>query len=271
MNVLLKLNVMIFGLIFCVTCSALLTQAEPIDAYNVAEIVTIKTGKESTAMGNQFFYGKHAPYDKTYAGFAVDSTGIILISDLLKTRIYRVSEKGTVLPPLKNSKLDTNIPCSFWPEKVCLLDKDKIVVHDTCQEKVRIFSAREGEINDYSPGIRVFENLYRSVPIIDITCENDTISVSFGIRRPQSQLQPVYTDTYNARFVLLNRKTFEEERAYYKWRHDTQPNPSYIVKFTDSEKNYYGYPAVDDPAANFLPLSKYSPDGVLLWTMNGAY
>jgi hypothetical protein len=263
----------VFGVLVLIVSFGIWGHAEPADSLEVREVLSIKTGNLPGEIGNQLFHGKQVPVDnKIYAGFAVDSKGTMFVSDRIKSRVLRYSRSGKALAPLAAGKANPEACEFFWPSEICLDGNDRVYVHDLHEERIRTFEAKgEGRMRVYSPNFKAFDNIYRSVPIIGMACGEDSIRVAFGVRKARGKLEPVYEDTYNRQFGLAERKVFEDEGTYRKAKADAEPDPGFVVTFTDSKKNRYAYPLVSDPVADFLPLSKHSPDGTLLWTIDGAY
>ena len=231
----------------------------------VEEVLSIKTGKGTHLIGKQF--GGKQTYQNPYEGFAVNSQSDILIDDIVNMRIIRFSKTRKILTPLKRVS-------EFWPGKICIDGSDKIYVYEKSMEEVIVFSndANARISKTFNPGLKYFENIYRSVPILFMKCKKDKIILVYGINRPvRGIIEPVYADQYDLNFNLLERREYENDVVYQRTVEEEQPIKGFIEKFEDNGGKKYCQPIVKNWDGRFLPLLGYSADGRLLYKIDGEW
>jgi hypothetical protein len=224
----------------------------------VCEVLSIKTGENINYIGNQFAND----YIRPFNGFAVDSKGNILISDIMNARIMRFTKGGK---PLEVISVQNNNE-DFWPESICVDKDDNLYVHNSLKNEIVMFQTNGKVLFPFNTSSVFNHTKYNYVPIISLSSNEDHIVVAYG-PQPHKVIQPVYVDEYNKEFNLISRKVYDDELIYSDSKKDT--SKKFEKHFEDSKGNVYGYPVVEHWYGKFLPLQKYSSTGVLLNTIDG--
>jgi hypothetical protein len=244
--------------------------AESTSSLKLHEVLTARVGKGTTDIGDQFGGGEKFISSSPFQGFVVTSNDEILISDTVNGRIQRFSQDGKHLGSYSLGITKNKDPF-FLPGQICADERQNIYVHEKKLERIVAFSHLGTISGTYSPGHKVFESLYRQVPIISMKCEKDRIILAFGIDRIRGGVQPVYVDQYDLFFKLIGRKIFENEAAYYKAKEEEQPIAGFLTNFEDSNGNKYSYPIEKDSSGKFMPLVKHSREGLLLYRIDARW
>ncbi len=233
-----------------------LFQSAIASAMLINEVLSIETGKRSNNIGNQFMALALEPYN----GFAVDSKGNILISDTVKSRIMRFTDKAKLFDTFT---LESTHP--FSPGSICLDENDIIYAHNTSNHEIIGFSKKGTILKTFYPADIVFELKHKNVPIMVLSCSRRIIEIVYGVKESK-MIRPVYQDEYDQDFKLKNRRIFDDEVAYYSELRGM--GKKFEKHFEDEYGNIYGYPIVKNWYGKFLPLQKYSASGVLLSTLD---